>query len=78
MKKRGDRRGGVAYRLAKEEGDGERATKRRGNDGLEVIQHGGNKGGQIGKDRQGGVEERGEPSMAAPVQAGYLEQQTYG
>jgi hypothetical protein len=78
MARRGERQGGAAWRLAKEEGDGERAAKRRGNDGLEVIQCRGNKGGQIGKDGRGRVEERGEPSVVTPVQAGHLEQQMHG
>jgi hypothetical protein len=68
----------VTWRLAKKEEDAERAATRRGNDGLEETQRGGNKGGQIRKHGRGRVEERGEPSMAAPVQAGHLEQQTHG
>jgi hypothetical protein len=67
MARRGERQGGAAWRLAKKEGDGERGAKRRHNDSSEVIQCRGNKGGQIGKDGRGRVEERGEPSMAAPV-----------
>jgi hypothetical protein len=78
MTRRGERWGGVAQRLAKKEGDRERGVKRRGNDGLEEIHCGGNKGRQIGKDGRGRVEETGEPSMAASVQAGYLEQQMDG
>jgi hypothetical protein len=78
MARRGDRRGGAAWRLAKKEEDGERGVKRRGNDSLEEIYHRGKKGGQIRKDRRGRVEERGEPSIAAPVQAGHLEQQMHG
>jgi hypothetical protein len=72
--RRGERRGGVARRLAKKEEDGERGAKRRGNDGPEEINHGGNKGGHIRKDGRGRAEERGEPGAAAPVQAGHLEQ----
>jgi hypothetical protein len=67
MARRGERRWGVTWRLAKKEEDGERGVMRRGNDGLEETQRGGNKGRQIRKDRRGRVEERGEPSMAAPV-----------
>jgi hypothetical protein len=68
----------AAWRLAKKEGDRERGARRRGNDGSEVIQYRGNKGGQIGKDGRGRVEESGEPGMAAPVQAGHLELQMHG
>jgi hypothetical protein len=78
MTRWGERQGGAAWRLAKKEGDGERGAKRRGNDGSEVIQCGGNKGGQIGKDGRGRAEERGEPGVAAPMQAGHLEQQMHG
>jgi hypothetical protein len=78
MARRGERRGGAARRLAKKEEDGERGAKSRGNDGPEEIHYGGNKGGQIRKDGRGRVEERGEPGVAAPVQAGHLEQQTRG
>jgi hypothetical protein len=39
----------------------------RGNDSLEEITSRGNKGGQIGKNGMGRVEERGEPSAAASV-----------
>jgi hypothetical protein len=53
--------------LAKNEGDGERGAKRRGNDSLEVIQCGGNEGGQIGKEGRGRVQERGEPGVVAPI-----------
>jgi hypothetical protein len=58
--RRGERQGVAAWRLAKKQGDGERGAERRCNDGSEVIQRGGNKGGQIGKDRRGRVETRGE------------------
>jgi hypothetical protein len=73
MARRGERQGGATWRLAKKEEDGERGAKRRGNDGLEETQCRGNKGGQIRKDGRGRVEERGEPGMAAPMQAGHLE-----
>jgi hypothetical protein len=78
MARRGERRGGIARRLAKKEEDGERGAKSRGKDGPEEINHGGNKGGQIRKDGRGRAEERGEPGAAAPVQAGHLNQQTRG
>jgi hypothetical protein len=67
MARWGERQGGVAWRLAKKEGDEERGVKRSSNDGSEMIQCGGIKGGQIGKDGRGRVEERGEPCMVAPM-----------
>jgi hypothetical protein len=76
MTRRGERRGGAAWRLAKKEEDGERGAKGRGNEGPEEATRRGNKGGQLGKHGRGRVEERGEPGAAAPVQAGHLEQQT--
>jgi hypothetical protein len=45
----------------------------RGKDGPEEITSRGNKGGQMGKNGRGRVEERGEPSAAASVQAGHLD-----
>jgi hypothetical protein len=78
MARRGERQGGAAWRLAKKEGDGERGAKRRDNDSLEEIHCRGNKGGQLAKDGRGRVEERGEPSVVAPMQAGHLEQQMHG
>jgi hypothetical protein len=76
MKTRGERRGGAARRLAKKEVDGERGAMGRGKVGLEEITRGGNKGGQIGKTGRGREEERGEPGVAAPEQAGLLEKKT--
>jgi hypothetical protein len=73
---RGERRGGAAWRLAKKDVDGERGAMGRGKVGLEEITRGGNKGGQIGKTGRGREEERGEPGMAAPKQAGLLEKKT--
>jgi hypothetical protein len=46
----------------------------RGNDGPEMKTSKGNKGGKMGKNRMGRVEDRGEPGMAASVQAGHLDQ----
>jgi hypothetical protein len=46
----------------------------RGKDGPELIPSGGNKGGKMENDGRGRVEESGEPSAAAPVQAGHLDQ----
>jgi hypothetical protein len=77
-KMRGERRGAAAQRLTKRKEDGERGAKRRGNEGPEVIPSRGNKGGQMGKQGRGREEERGEPSVAAPMQAGHLDQMTRG
>jgi hypothetical protein len=49
----------------------------RGKDGPEMILSRGNKGGKMGKNRRGWVEERGEPGEVASVQAGYLDQMMY-
>jgi hypothetical protein len=78
MKMRGERYSGAARRLTKRKEDRERGAKRRGNEGPEVIPSGGNKGGQMGKHWRGREEERGEPGMAAPVQAGHLDQMMRG
>jgi hypothetical protein len=75
-KKRGERRGGAAQRLANKEVDGERGTMGRGKVGPEEITCRENKGGQLGKTGRGREEERGEPSAAAPEQAGLLEKKT--
>jgi hypothetical protein len=75
-KRRGERRGGAAQRLAKREEDGQRGVKGRGNEGLEEVNRGANKGGQIGNTGRGREEERGEPGAAAPEQAGLLEKKT--
>jgi hypothetical protein len=77
MKIRGERRGGAAWRLMKRGADGERGAIGRGKNNLEEITSEGNKGGQIGKNGRGRVEERGEPGVAASVQVGYLDQQTH-
>jgi hypothetical protein len=45
----------------------------RGKGGPEEITSGGNKGGQIGKNGRGRIEERGHPSMVASMQIGYLD-----
>jgi hypothetical protein len=39
---------------------------------------GGNKGGKREKYGRGREEERGEPGVAAPVQAGHLDKMTHG
>jgi hypothetical protein len=62
---RGERRGGVAWRLQKKtgvgvRGAGERGVTGRGKDGLEIILCGGNKGGKMAKNGRGREEERGE------------------
>jgi hypothetical protein len=75
---RGERHGGAARRLTKRKADGETGAKRRGSQGPEVIPSGGNKGGQMEKHARGREEERGEPGVAAPVQAGHLDQTTRG
>jgi hypothetical protein len=74
MNMRGERRGGVAQRLARRGEDRERGVMGRGKAGLEKITSGGNKGGQMGKNRTGRVEEWGEPSAAASVRIGHLDQ----
>jgi hypothetical protein len=51
-----------------------RGAMGRGHNIPEMILCGGNKGGKMEKDGRGRVEERGEPSMAAPVQTGHLDQ----
>jgi hypothetical protein len=73
---RGERHGGAAWRLTKMREEGERGAMRRGKEGLEVITSGGNKGTKTEKHRRGREEERGEPGMVAPVQAGHLDQTT--
>jgi hypothetical protein len=76
---RGERRGGAARRMAKRGEDRERGVLGRGNEGMEKITSGGNKGVQMGKNGRGRVEEQGEPSVAASVRIGYLDQMTrYG
>jgi hypothetical protein len=76
--KRGERHGGAARRLAKRREDGERGAKGRGNDGLEMMSSGGNKGGKIAKHDRGREEERGEPGKVAPMQAGHLDKMMHG
>jgi hypothetical protein len=80
---RGQRTGGTTWRLRKRSGaltgEGrEQGTMRRGKDGPEVISSGRNKGGQMGKNGREREEEMGEPSMAAPVYAGHLDQMMHG
>jgi hypothetical protein len=80
---RGERRGGTTWRLRKRSGagrgeSGETGALGRGNVGLEEITSGGNKGGQMGKNGRGREEDRREPGMAAPVQAGHLDKTTRG
>jgi hypothetical protein len=50
----------------------------RGNVGPEEITSGGNNGGQMGKNGRGREEDRGEPGVAAPVEAGHLDKMTRG
>jgi hypothetical protein len=50
----------------------------KGKEGPEMISSGGNTGGQMGKNRRGRVEERGEPGATAPVQVGHLDQTMCG
>jgi hypothetical protein len=45
----------------------------RGKEGPEKINSRGNKGRQMGKHSRGRLEDRGEPSMAASMQIGYLD-----
>jgi hypothetical protein len=45
-------------------------------DSPEIILCGGNKSGKMEKDGRGRVEDRGEPSVAASVHAGHLDQMT--
>jgi hypothetical protein len=45
----------------------------RGKEGPEKITSGGNKGGNMGKNGRGREEDREEPSMVAPEQAGLLD-----
>jgi hypothetical protein len=75
-KKRGERRGGVARRLGRKEGVGERGEERWGKGGPEETTSGGNKGGEMGKNGKGRGEERGEPGAAASVQTGHLDPMT--
>jgi hypothetical protein len=58
------------------EEDRERGAKGRGNEGLEEIIHRGNKGGQMGKNGRGRVEERGEHGVVASVRIGHLDPMT--
>jgi hypothetical protein len=66
-KMRGERRGGVAWRLAKSEVDGERGAVGRGKGGLEETNNGGNKGGQMQINRRGRQEDREEPGVVTPT-----------
>jgi hypothetical protein len=80
---RGEKRGGITWRLRKRSRVGtgesrERGALGRGNVGPEVISLGGNKGGKIDKNGGGRVEERGEPGMVAPEQAGLLDKKMHG
>jgi hypothetical protein len=50
----------------------------RGSNGPGMKTSEGNNGGKMGKHGWGRVEERGEPGMAAPVQAGHLHQMMRG
>jgi hypothetical protein len=82
-RERGERRGGTTWRLRKRSGVGtgesrERGALGRGNISLEVISLGGNKGGKIDKNGGERVEERGEPGVVAPEQAGLLDKKMHG
>jgi hypothetical protein len=50
----------------------------RGMEGQEMTTSRGNKGGKREKHGRGREEDRGEPGMAAPVQAGHLDKTTRG
>jgi hypothetical protein len=78
MTKRGERRGGVAWRLMKREENGERGAMGRGKGGLEEKINGGNKGGQMGKNGRAREEDREEPGMVASEQTGLLDKTTHG
>jgi hypothetical protein len=80
---RGERRGGTIQRLRKRSGvgrgeSGERGVLGRGNIGPEEITSRGNQGREIGKNGRGREEDRGKPSMAAPMQAGHLDKIMHG
>jgi hypothetical protein len=76
--KRGERRGGAAWRLMMRGENGERAVMGRGKRGPEEIISGGNKGGQMGKNGRGREEDRQEPGMVASEQTGLLDKMTHG
>jgi hypothetical protein len=76
--KRGERRGGAAWRLMKRGEYGERGATGRGKGGPEEIINGGNKGGQTGKNGRGREEDREEPGVAASEQTGLLDKTTRG
>jgi hypothetical protein len=57
---------------------GERGVMCRGKGGLEELLHGGNKGRNIAKNGRERVEERVEPGIVAPMQAGHLDQMMHG
>jgi hypothetical protein len=63
MKARGERRGGAARRLGRRNESGERGATEKGNNGPELNTSGGNKGGKIGKNGRGRVEEGEEPGV---------------
>jgi hypothetical protein len=67
MKMRGERRGGSAWRLGRKTEARDRGVMGRGKDGPEMIPNGGNKGGAMGKDARGRVEDREKPSAADSV-----------
>jgi hypothetical protein len=82
-RERGERRGGTTWRLRRRSGagrgeSGERGALGWGNVRPEEITSGGNKGGQMGKYGRGREEDRGEPGVVAPVQAGHLDKMTPG
>jgi hypothetical protein len=76
MKMRGERQGGVVWRLVKRGEEGERGMDGRGKGGVEEIISRGNKGGQRGKNGWGREEDREEPSTVASEQAGLLDKMT--
>jgi hypothetical protein len=73
---RGERCGGVAWRLIKRSEEGERGVIGWGNDGLDIKSYGGNTGRKMDKNGSRRVADREEPGMVASVQAGYLDQMT--
>jgi hypothetical protein len=71
---KGQRRGGAAWRLGKRNGLGERVAMERGKDSPEMTSSEDNKGGKIGQNCRGRMEERAEPGEVASMQAGLLDQ----
>jgi membrane protein implicated in regulation of membrane protease activity len=77
MKMRGERWGGVVWRLMKKRENRDRGVMGKGKDGLEMTPCRGNKVGKMEKDGRGRVEARGEPSVVASEQTGLMDQMTW-